>query len=257
MLELYNAPQSTCSQKVRLALAEKGAEWIDRRVDLGKLEQLSDWYLKLNPNGVVPTLVHDGRPVTDSSAINEYLEEILPDHPLMPDDPFGRARLRAWRQYIDEVPTAAIRVPSFNQVILRGYQKMSDAEFDRHAERRPLRRKFYKRMGRGGFGKADMDAALDDLKQTLLRLDAALATSGWIIGDAYSLADISLLPTVVRMDDLGLADMWAKLERVADWYRRAAARPSFAVAYDPGSRMTAGPAGRSEPGPAGRARNTA
>ena len=58
--ELYNAPQSTCSQKVRMTLAEKGfpkrgVDWVDHHVDLGKFEQLKREYLALNPNGVVPT----------------------------------------------------------------------------------------------------------------------------------------------------------------------------------------------------------
>ena len=85
--ELYNAPQSTCSQKVRMTLAEKGfpergVDWVDHHVDLGKFEQLDPEYLKLNPNGVVPTLVHDGAVLIESSAIVEYLDEVLPEPPL-------------------------------------------------------------------------------------------------------------------------------------------------------------------------------
>ena len=78
MLELYHAPQSTCSQKVRIALAEKNLDWTERRVNLPKNEQLRPEYLKLNPNGVVPTLVHDGKVIIDSSVILEYLDEVFP-----------------------------------------------------------------------------------------------------------------------------------------------------------------------------------
>lgn len=59
MLTLYNANISTCSRKVRMALREKGLEWQDWQMDLLAGDQLSDWYLAINPNGVVPTLVHD------------------------------------------------------------------------------------------------------------------------------------------------------------------------------------------------------
>jgi len=52
MLELYHAPQSTCSQKVRIVLAEKGLDWTERRINLNANEQLKSEYLKLNPNGV-------------------------------------------------------------------------------------------------------------------------------------------------------------------------------------------------------------
>ena len=72
MIELYNAPTSTCSQKVRMALLEKGQSWTDRIIFFAKGDHLSDWYLKLNPNGVVPTLVHNGSVVTDFSVINEF-----------------------------------------------------------------------------------------------------------------------------------------------------------------------------------------
>ena len=114
MIELYHAHISTCSQKVRLCLAEKGLEWTSHPLDFAKAEHLAPAYLALNPNGVVPTLVHDGDPVIDSSVICEYLQEIAPKQgsSLMPGTPYGRARVRAWMRYIEEVPTAAIRVPS-------------------------------------------------------------------------------------------------------------------------------------------------
>ena len=59
MLKLLNFPQSTCSQKVRLTLWEKSLDFEDRPLNSAKREHLQDWYLKLNPNGVVPTLLHD------------------------------------------------------------------------------------------------------------------------------------------------------------------------------------------------------
>ena len=81
-----------------------------------------------------------------------------------------------------------------------------------------------------------MAEALDKLRQTLGRMEASLATAAWLIGDDYSLADISITPTIVRMEDLGLQTMWQALPRVTDWYRRIQERPNFRVAYMPGSR---------------------
>ena len=122
MLELYHAHISTCSQKVRLCLAEKGLAWTSHPIEFATGEHLTPAYLALNPNGVVPTLVHDGRPVIDSSVICEYLEEIAPDDgtALMPRDAYGRARVRAWLRYIEEVPTAAIRVPVVQRAVSQG-----------------------------------------------------------------------------------------------------------------------------------------
>jgi glutathione S-transferase len=77
--------------KVRLCLAEKGLSWENRFVDLIKLEHMTPQYLELNPNGLVPTLVHDGVPIYESTLINEYLDEVFQDVRLMPADPVERA----------------------------------------------------------------------------------------------------------------------------------------------------------------------
>lgn len=236
MLELYNSPISTCSQKVRLVLAEKGLAWEDRRISFAAGDHLSPWYLKLNPNGVVPTLVVDGEPIVDSSVINEYLEDAFPAVPLRPADLLARARLRAWRQYIDEVPTPAIRVPSFNAYFVPIWSQLSEAQFAAYCDRLPLRKHFYQRMGRTGFSPQDVEDALEKLRQTLGRMEAALAHGPWLNGADYSLADVSVTPTLVRMEDLGLDRLWAELPGVTDWYRRIQARPAFAVAYYPGTR---------------------
>src|SRR2546427_11124702 len=75
---LYNAPQSTCSQRVRFVLNAKGLRFEERKLDLLAGDQLKPEYLALNPNGAGPTLDHDGTVVIDSSAILEYLDQIAP-----------------------------------------------------------------------------------------------------------------------------------------------------------------------------------
>jgi glutathione S-transferase len=236
MIELYNAPTSTCSQKVRMALLEKGMSWTDRIIFFAKGDNLSDWYLKLNPNGVVPTLVHNGSVVTDSSVINEYLDDVFPDRPLRPRDPVELAHMRAWRQYIDEVPTTAIRYPSFNSFLLPMWSGMSDERFRSYAERLPLRKHFYLKMGRDGFPREEIDAALERLRQTVERMDHALGQSEWLANDMFTLADISIMPSIVRMEDLGLSYLWADLPNVTDWYARLQQRPAFSKTYFPGAR---------------------
>jgi glutathione S-transferase len=190
----------------------------------------------LNPNAVVPTLVHDGRVVVDSSVINEYLDEVFPEVPLVPHDVYERARMRSWKAYIDEVPTPAIRPPSFNAFILKGWASMSDEAFEQSVEVRTVRKHFYKKMGREGFSKEDIDEALERLRQTLERMERALGDGPWIVGQQLTIADLALVPTVVRLEDLKLERLWADLPRVADWYARIQARPSFAKTYYPGSR---------------------
>jgi glutathione S-transferase len=118
-LELYGAPQSTCSQRVRFVLNAKGLAFEEHKLDLFSGDQLKPDYLKLNPNGLVPTLLHDGAPVIDSSVIMEYLEEVFPaGRTFVPADPLSRARMRALIRFIDELPTPAVRVPSYNLAFL-------------------------------------------------------------------------------------------------------------------------------------------
>ena len=153
MLDVYHFTPSPCSRKVRICLAEKCLEWVDRRLDSRAGEHLKPDYLKLNPNGVVPTLIHDGRVIIDSSVICEYLDEVFPEISLSPADPVSRAHMREWLRYFEEVPTPAVRYPSFNMVLIHGFKNLSETEFQNAAEARPLRRHFYKQMGRGGFSK--------------------------------------------------------------------------------------------------------
>src|SRR5277367_5915763 len=188
MLELYHAHISTCSQKVRLCLAEKGLEWTSHPIEFARGEHLAPAYLALNPNGVVPTLVHDGRPVIDSSVICEYLEEIAPGDgtSLMPGDAYDRARVRAWLRYIEEVPTAAIRVPSFNGLFLNGWRMLNDAARTYYIENTPLRKGHYRRFGTAGFSRDQVDESTERLRQTVERIDAAVTMGPWLAGDQIS-----------------------------------------------------------------------
>jgi glutathione S-transferase len=238
-LKLYNWPTSTCSQKVRLVLSEKELQWEDAQLDWRNDEQVSDWYLAINENGVVPTLMHGARAITDSSVINEYLEEVFPQAPLLPSDPYERARVRAWRQYIDEVPTQAIRIPSFNRRIVPAMARLSDAEFETRVGRRTLRKQFYKRMGRDGFTAQEVEDSREKLRDTVVRMNRSLQNNHWLASERLSLADASVLPTIVRMDDLGLSALWADCPLVEDWYRRWQSRPSFALTYTTAARVRA------------------
>jgi glutathione S-transferase len=240
MMELMHSPFSTCSQKVRLCLAEKAVPWSGRVLDLLQGEQRAPEYLALNPNGVVPTLVHDGHVVIDSSVICEYLDEVFVDPPLMPPLAPGRAQVRAWMRYIEEVPTAAIRVPSFNALFSRVNRGVDRAALEAQADSMPLRKHFYLKMTDGRFGEDEVSASLERLQQTLGRMEAALGRSAWVGGPLFSLADITLIPTIVRMEDIGLSDLWAAKPAVSDWFERVQARPSFAEAFYEGSRIKPG-----------------
>jgi glutathione S-transferase len=229
-----------------LTLAEKGlpkrnTHWLERDVDLNKFEQLKPEYLKMNPNGVVPTMVHDGQSLYESSAILEYLDEVFPEPPMVPATPVGRSRMRAWMRYVDEVPTVAVRVPTFANIIapLR-FAKTSDTDFAAHAERLPLRKQFYQRMTQSGFGKAELEYSLFQMRQTAERIDKAIEENGgpFIMGKDYSLVEAQVIPLIDRMDDLGYQELWDGLPRMQAWYSRVMERPSYSATYYPGARIS-------------------
>src|ERR1700692_754601 len=191
MFTLYNAPQSTCSQRVRFVLNAKQLAFAEVKLDLLAGDQLKPDYLKLNPNGVVPTLDHDGKIVIDSAVIGEYLDEIAPEpESFTPSAALERAHMRALMHFIDEMPAAAIRVPPFTLAFLPRFAAMSEQDFVAFAESKPLRKEFMLAMGREGFSAAEMQAALDRLGRTLTRMDDEIAKSGgtWVLGARAALA---------------------------------------------------------------------
>jgi len=239
-LTLYNFPQSTCSQKVRLVLWEKGLGFEDRIVDHKRREHLGEAYLALNPNGVVPTLVHDDAVIIDSSVIVEYLDEVFPETPMSMADAVGRAHLRKWLRYFEEVPTPAIRVPSFNNYLVKRYAALSDEAYRRMADSHPMRKHFYRRLGKTRFGDAETEEAMDRLDQTLERMETVLADGRpWLMGERLTIADACVMPTIDRMRDMGFTEMWRDSRpNVAAWYARYADRPAFRKTYYKGTRLT-------------------
>ncbi|MEM8852477.1 MAG: glutathione S-transferase family protein [Pseudomonadota bacterium] len=240
MITLYNAPQSTCSQRVRYTLNAKAQPFEEHKLDLFAGDQLKPDYLAINPNGVVPTLIHDDVTVIDSAVIVEYLDEVFPSPALVPTAPAERAAMRAMMRFIDEVPTPAVRVPSYNLAFLPHFQAMTEAEFQAVCDAKPLRREFLMKMGRTGFPAAEMDEATARLQRGIDRMAGWLEASGgpWLMGPRLTLADIAIMPVIVRMDDIGLATLWDSAPAVARWLGALQATPPFAPTYYYGSLLT-------------------
>jgi glutathione S-transferase len=238
---LFNAPQSTCSQRVRFVLNAKHLEFDERKLDLFYGDQLKPEYLRINPNGVVPALLHRDRAVLDSSVIIEYLDEVYNEvSPFTPHDPVERARMRWMMRYIDEVPTPAVRVPSYNLAFLPHFQRMSEEEFLALAESKPLRREFLLKMGRTGFPRPELDEALQRLGRAVRRMSDWIVESGgpWLMGTTMTLADVALMPVIVRMDDLNLHATWTDNPEVSSWLESFRAHPAFRRTFYSGSLLT-------------------
>src|SRR2546428_9782408 len=94
-MELFNFFRSSTSHRLRIALNLKGLQYEYRAVNLRREEHLTPEYRRLNPQALVPALVVEGRIMTQSPAIIEWLEETWPALPLLPNDPQGHAPVRA------------------------------------------------------------------------------------------------------------------------------------------------------------------
>lgn len=238
---LYGAPQSTCSQRVRFVFNAKGIPFEEVKLDLFSGDQLKPDYLRINPNGLVPTLVHNGEPVVESAVIIEYLDELAPEPaPFRPKGLLAMARMRAMIHFIDEVPMRAVPVPSYNLAFLPHFQSMTEEEFLAVAESKPLRKEFLLRMGRTGFPEAEVKAALDRLARAVKRMDEWLAASGgpWLMGERLTLADIAMMPAIVRMDDIDLGYLWDGLPAIPRWLDAIRAHRAFEPTYYFGSLLT-------------------
>ena len=233
MLELYHHGSSVCAAKVRLALAEKGLAWNGHYVDILAGEQFRPDYLAINPKAVVPTLIHDGEVITESTVICEYVDEVFAQRPIYPRAPAARARVRVWTKAVDEelhpACSAITYVVSHRHTILRnGLGSFDDfikqGGTDGHAAR-TLKWQWIQH-GLAAPGAADKVRLYAGY---LRKMEAALAAADWLAGREFSMADIAMTPYVNRLDVLAMDGLWkhGRLPRVEDWFARVKSRPSF------------------------------
>jgi glutathione S-transferase len=236
-LELYHHGSSACAAKVRFALEEKGLPWQGHYVDILKGEQFAPDFLALNPKAVVPVLIHDGAVIVESTVICEYLEDAFPEPPLYPRAPLERAKVRLWTKAVDEelhpACSAITYVVSHRHTILRnGAGSFEDFLAGGRGEgvaARTLKWQWIQH-GLAAPGAADKIRLYDDY---LHKMERALGRSEWLVGDAFSMADVAMAPYVNRLAALAMQGLWegGRLPRVESWFARVRDRPSFGPAF--------------------------
>lgn len=233
-LELHHAGMSVCSEKVRILLAERGQAFTSHLLDLRAGDQQKPEYLKLNPNAVVPTLVHDGNVVIESNIILEYLAEVLPGPSLTTGSALGRTKMRYWTKQLDEGLHQLTSVISF--AIGFRYQLLAkpreEALMVLNKIPDPFRRERQIDIYENGVASSHFAPAIRRFDKMLADMEADLGRGAWLAGSDYCLADIAFTPYVNRLDQLQLNHMWERRPKVAAWFGTVRARPSFAKAYD-------------------------
>jgi maleylpyruvate isomerase len=172
---LYGHALSSASYRVRIALALKKLQVTSVLLDLRAGEQRLEEYLSINSQGFVPALaLDDGAVLTQSVAIIEYLDEIYPDPPLLPQSPLARARVRALSHAItcDIHPLNNLRVLKYLEIELRHDKATRDT--------------WYRHWVCVGF----------DALELWLNRDGA--SGRFCHGDAPTLADVCLVPQVAN-----------------------------------------------------------
>lgn len=230
-LVLYTHPMSPCAQKVRIVLSEKSLAWESRHVDLPGKENLSPEYLKLNPLGVVPTLVEDGAPIIESSIICEYLEDRYPTPPLRPRSAVATAAMRVWMKHVDNKLHPSCGALQWPLVMADKIRALTEAEQQHLIDQVPEkpRRERQRRLLRMGYDAPDVAEGVQVYEQTIAELDRVLADQPWIAGESFSLADASMAPYFQTLYQFGWEAWYTSRPHVADWYRRVCARASYAT----------------------------
>ena len=231
MLELYHGPVSTASERARFALEEKALAWTSHAVDLMAGGQHAPAYRALNPKGQVPTLVHDGFALRESSVLTEYLDDVFPDRPLRPSDPRHLARARLWDKTMDEVhPVTGVLTYAiaFRPSLMQKPKAELDALVAAIAD--PARRAMRRSVLDHGIDAPEMKPALAIYAALLDEMEAELANSPFLAGPDFSMADIAAAPFLTRIDHLGMNEMIAARPRAHAWFGKVRARPAYARA---------------------------
>jgi len=233
MPTLYHGRTSVCSVKARLAFAEKGVSFDSKLLTL-RGDQFDPEYMQLNPNAVVPTLVHDGRVIIESTVIMHYVDEAFAGEPLMPVDPLARSRARMIAKLMDEHVHISCMTLTYATANRAHLSRLTPQEMEAELAKAPdpRRSEIKRQVVREGLDAPIVVDALRVQQKLHDQIAAAMKRGPYLAGARYSLADAAATPYIWRLDKLKLAPMWEQQPGVAAWYERMRARPSFQTAVE-------------------------
>ncbi len=235
-LHVCHMALSSCSQKLRIFLALKGLKWESHEVNLMANENLSEWFLGINPRGLVPVLVDDGDVHIESNDIIAYLEGKYPEPKLIPaglEEQIDTLLKHENDLHLD------LRALSFRFVFNPPEEPKSAEELQLYAStgsgtvngerdaRKDIEIGFWKTFATEGITDEVARAAAEKFRATFTELDERLAGNPYLLGDALSVLDIAWFIYANRLILAGYP--LARLHpRLGTWYEKLYAQPEFA-----------------------------
>jgi glutathione S-transferase len=229
---LYDGAGTPSPRRVKLCLIEKGLPFKIKWLNLGLMDQKNPEYLKISPTGLVPALLHDGKAIYESNVINEYLDAVYPNPPLVPKDAWGQAQMRMWFAFEndfakpfrdavyetfakDRVKSTGLTPEKLREEISRRTRNQSYADTAVHVLTTPRN-----------------DALVKDrqllLMEKMQQMEERLADGRtWLIGDQFTLADIALAPRLDMFPAVGVSNLYERFPRIGAFMARMKARPSW------------------------------
>ena len=223
-LHLYHGAISNCSMRVRMTLIEKGLDWNSHHLDLKKKENISDDYFAINPNGLVPTLIDNGVVHIESNDIIDYLDETYPEPSLRAAD---NATMLEWLRLAGSIHVPAVKPYVYATIIAKKVKKTAEEEAKYNAlQQNDELKKFHsKHAGSGQFSNDDVAEAEAILKQCFDKLEAALDGNDWVMGDQFTLADISWIPLHFVL--IGCGYPFERYPNITRWAKAFEQKKSF------------------------------
>jgi GST-like protein len=222
--------------KPLFALQEKGVAFEYHYVNLTDFEQHAPEYLKINPAGTVPTLIHDGHVFTESTPMCEYISGAFPGAALVPEDPKVRYCMRWWCRQVD-INAAALSVIGWHTYMGPMVRQKPPEELERLIARIPTkeRRLFWKTASQATFTEEQLNNARARVGKWVGVMDARLAQSPWLAGPEYSVADLVAFANFYALP-LTVPEYAneQKAPHYMDWLRRIYRRPATLATFAKG-----------------------
>lgn len=214
-LHLYHGAISNCSMRVRMTLEEKGLEWTSHHLDLKKKENISDDYFGINPKGLVPTLVDDGVVHVESNEIIDYLDTKYPEPSLRTSS--DEAEMLEWLTLATSIHVPAVKPYVYATMIQKKVKKTAEEEkkYQELQTNEELKAFHSKHAGGNAFDSEDVAKAKEKLEECFRKLDNTLEGRSWIMGERFTLADISWIPLHFVL--IGCGYPFAKYKNITRW----------------------------------------